>query len=173
MKRKISKLVLVGVLCITACRKADTEIVIQRAQIQQALEAKFPYEKSALTARFRLESPEVYFKDGKAGMKMQCVVSFLGKSINGSVDFDGKIVYKPESKAFFLSDFRLVEMKAASLGLAGIEPLKQAIEATARDQLDNQPIYVFDEDNWKQNLDQAFLKKIEIRGDNVVATFSF
>lgn len=172
MTRKTIGIVSVILLLAMACGPAEKEVLIPRAEVQRMVEAKFPLEKTVLAARFRLESPKVYFKQGKIGMTLVCVGSLLGKEAKGQAELEGKIVYKKETHAFHLSEFRLSNVTFKDFSFMGTDALNKMVDSMVQSHLDNHPVYVLNSDNWKQEMAKAFLKKVEIRGDDLVATFS-
>ncbi|MBN2310460.1 MAG: DUF1439 domain-containing protein [Candidatus Hydrogenedentes bacterium] len=167
MKRiGVSLLIVVPVLA--GCGSVQKEIAIPKSTIQEMVDAKFPYDKNVVVARFTLRSPEIYLAEPNIGMKLAYSANFLSKKISGTVDFNGQIVYKAEEGAFYLSDFDIVEIAVEQANFSDQAQLKDAIHEVVNNYLDGFPVYRLNPDDFKQNLSKLLLKDVRVHGDDVI-----
>jgi len=156
------------ILTVSGCGKFEKEILISKKQIQEKLDARFPYDKNAVVARFTLDSARVYFKEDKIGFKLTFYGNFLSKEIRGQVDFNGKIIYKKENGAFYLNDFEIAEISVNESNFSQKSNLEAVILKIIQNYLDDYPICTLKQDDFKQSVATLVLKSVSVRDDNLV-----
>jgi uncharacterized protein DUF1439 len=155
-------------LLLAGCGSVEKSITIPRTTIQEMVDQKFPYDKNAVVARFTLTSPEIYLSDPNIGMKLKYSANLFNKEIAGMVDFNGKITYRPEEAAFYMTDFDIVEITVDQANFSHQDKLKAGILKVVNNYLDGYPVYRLNQDDYKQNLGKVLLKSVRVKGDNVL-----
>jgi hypothetical protein len=149
------------------------EIVIPRAKIQESVSKKFPYDKDVGIARFTMEAPEVYFKGKNIGLKAVYCTHLLEKETRGSVDVNGKIIYKPETGAFYLHDFVISDITVNEEDLLEKVKVQKIIDKIISNYLDGFRIYRLNPHDHKQNLVRLYVKDIFVRNDDLVVVLGY
>lgn len=155
-------------IIFTACGTFEKEIEIPRDEIQEMVDAKFPYDKNVILARLTLESPNIYFVEKNVGMKLNYSGKFIEKEINGTINFNGQIYYKPEKGAFYLNEFNIVEIIVDDANFSQKENLQKTVTQIIDNYLDDYPVYTLKPENFKQKLAKLFLKDVFVRNENLV-----
>jgi hypothetical protein len=155
-----------------ACGEGPNQVLIPRTKIQEMVNRKFPYDKNAIMARVTLRSPVIYFAGNSIGMKLEYYGSFLTTEIQGTVNFTGQLSYNPDSGAFYLNDFKIVDIQANDKNFAGVEGLKTLVGNFVNSYLTGYPVYRLDPDDFKQNMAKRFLKDVSVKGENLAVTLS-
>lgn len=163
---QIIKLLLVVSMTIsTYCGKFQKEIFIPRTLIQETIEKKFPYDKSAIIARFTLSEPVSYFIDTCIGIKLKYQGSFLEKEINGNINLKGSIKY--EKGKFYLENFEIVKLTMDEKEFDSKGKLKKIIFNMIDSYFDCYPVYTLKQSDFKQNAAKLLLKDINVIGDSL------
>jgi len=165
--KKVIMIAVCMLLAFSGCAFRE-EIVIPRAKIQESISSKFPYDKDAVIIRLTVETPEVYFEGKSIGVKLFYHGNFLTKKIKGYADINGKIVYKPETGAFYLHDLTIADITINENNLSDIVNLQQIIDKIISRWMDGFCIYRLDPDDYKQNLARLLVKDIFVRNDDLV-----
>lgn len=168
MKSKII-LVLIAVL-LASCSKSEYKINISEQQVNKLVSEKFPYDKNIIVARLTLENPYVDFKDDRVDIKIEYKGNLLEKSISGSVNVDGDIIYNKEQGKFFLSNFEIKEIKMNSENIKDKKKVISSINKILINYFDKIPVYTLDSDDFKESLVKLFLKDIHSEEDNFIVT---
>ena len=161
---------LIALSTLASCKQFQKEILISKAQIQNAVNDKLPYEKNAIVARLSLNDATVYFKDENIGIKLGYQGDYLSKSVKGVVDFNGKIHYGKENAAFYLHDFEIVSVSANEANLLQQKKLETIILTIAKNYLSGYPVYQLDQEDFKQNLAKLVLQKVSVKNENLAIT---
>ncbi|HOD52601.1 MAG TPA: DUF1439 domain-containing protein [Candidatus Hydrogenedentes bacterium] len=160
--------VAVALTMLAGCNAMHREITIPRARLQEMVDKKFPYDKNAVVARFKLDSPEVYFAGSNIGMKLNYYASLFDKELQGNADFNGRLAYKPEEGAFYLTDFDIVDITINQANFSHEDQLKTAILKVVNNYLDGYPVYRLDEAGFKQKLGKLLLKEVRVEGESLI-----
>ncbi|MCP4599521.1 MAG: DUF1439 domain-containing protein [Proteobacteria bacterium] len=169
---KIKVLILLSALVFIGCGTVKEEVSVSKSQIQEIVAKKFPYEKNAIIAKFKLHSPQVYFKDKNIGMKLEYVGSLLNKEIKGHIDFIGRITYRSKSAAFYLDNLQLVDITVDNSSFSNKEKLKSIVSNILNNYMNDYPVYSLNPNDFKQNAAKLLLKDISVKGDSLVLTLS-
>lgn len=170
--KKIVLLLLVLTLSFIGCGKFEKWIHISRDQIQRAINKKFPYDKNLIIANFKLDSPDIYFKETNVGMKLNYYGNFLNKEIEGLVDFNGELVYKQDKGAFYLRNFEIVDIVVNEANFSSKEKLKKTILNLVNNYLEDFPVYRLKPQDFKQNIAKLLLKNIVVQDDGIAILLS-
>lgn len=161
--KKVLYLLLLLISLISGCGKFEKWINIPKDQIQQAINKKFPYDKNLVIARFKLDSPEIYFKETKIGLKLKYYGNFLNKELEGLVDFNGELIYNQEKGAFYLRNFEIIEISVNESNFSSKDKLKKTILNLLNNYLDDYPVYKLKQSDFKQSIAKLFLKNIVVQ----------
>jgi len=142
------------------------EIVISREEIQEMVNAKFPYDKNALVARLTLHDPQIYFVENNIGMRLEFKGNWLEKEIKGYVAFDGKIAYR--RGAFYLEEFNVTEFAETNVN-SDTERLRGILANVVNNYISKHPVYKLNPRDFKQNLAKILLRDVFVRGSDLVA----
>lgn len=168
--RQINNIVLI-VLCIVftlsgcALRK---EFVIPRAKLQESVAKKFPYAKDIGIARLTVEAPEVYFKGQNIGLKALYECNLLSADVRGTVDVNGRIIYRPETGAFYVRDLVVSDFSVNKNNILENLNLQNIINKMMGNYLDGFPLYQLNPNDYKENMARSLVRDIVIRDDDLV-----
>ena len=150
------------------CDKFQKDIFIPRTTIQEAIEKKFPYDKSVVVARTTLTEPEIYFQDTSLGIKLNFNANFLEKEINGKLDLNGNIKY--EKGKFYLRDLNIVNFSLDEKEFSSKGKLLKIIKNMLKNYIDVYPVYTLKQSDYKQNIAKMLLKNLTVKGDSLCVT---
>ncbi len=171
-KEKIMKKLFVSLLILllffTGCLNFEKEIIIPKSKIQSMIDKKFPYELNVVIATAELNSPKIYFQGSNIGMKLNYSGTFLDNKVNGVIDFNGEILYRPEQGAFFLNNFNIVDISINDSNFKGIDKFKSILVGVVNNYLKNYPVYKLKPKNFKQKLAKLFLKEVKTQGGQLL-----
>ena len=166
MKRVI--IIVVSMLFVFSSCAFQKETIIPRAKIQELVSKKFPYDRNVLIARITVQAPEVYFKGKRIGLRLSYYGNFLGEEIKGSADFNGNIIYKSQTGAFYLSDFIISDIAFNEHDFSEKAKLQNLIDNIISNYLNQFPVYHLNPDDFKQNLARLLIKDVFVRNDDVI-----
>ena len=166
----MKKVIIIAVCMLFAFSSCafQKEIIIPRAKIQELVSKKFPYDRNVIIARLTVQAPEVYFKGKRIGLKLSYNGNFLEEDIKGSVDFNGNIIYKPQTGAFYLSDFIISDITVNEYNFSEKAKIQKLIDDIISNYLNDFPVYRPNPDDFKQNLARLLVKDVFIRNDDVI-----
>ncbi len=173
MKMKTTVLLLlILVVGLGGCGKFEKEILIPKSKIQSMVAKKFPYKKNAIIAKMNLSSPQVYFRETNIGLKLDYYGNFLEKEINGLIDFNGQIFYKPEKGAFYIKNFKIVDIVINEANFSDKKKLKSAVLKIVSNYLEDYPVYRLNPTDFKQSIAKLLLKSVSVKDDNLSVLLS-
>ena len=167
MKKGLLLFVIAG-LFVTGCGKFQKTIVIPRETLQNLMNKKFPIDGNLLIARLTLDTPNVYFKDQRIGLKMNYSGNFLAEEIKGYMDINGQIMYKQGKGAFFLTDLNIEKFEVNGRNFSNEEKIKTVVQNIANNCLAEYPVYQLNQKNFRQKIAKVFLKELTIKGETLV-----
>ena len=171
MKKLLIPLILL-LMVFTGCKGVEKEISIPESTIQKMIEKRFPIEKHSFATNIRLFSPKVFFQDNNIGLSLQYSASLLKDEIGGNMSFKCKPVYKPESAAFYLSDFVMTEITVNNETRLEKDKLMGLISSIMNNIFKDHPLYKLNPDDYKQSLAKMVLKNVTVRGNDLVLLLS-
>jgi hypothetical protein len=169
--KKSTCLLLLFSLCalhISGCAVFKRDIIIPRSKIQASLDSHFPFDAKVVVASIRLDTPVVYFKEKNIGIKLRYSGGFLDKKLEGTTDFNGRITYRAEKGAFFLTDFEIVEATVNNAEFPANNKLQNILKDIIISCLAEYPFYTLKQKDFKQKLTKLLLKDAYVRGENLV-----
>lgn len=166
--KKLFVSLLILLLFFTGCLNFEKEIIIPKSKIQSMIDKKFPYELNVVIATAELNSPKIYFQGSNIGMKLNYSGTFLDNKVNGVIDFNGEILYRPEQGAFFLNNFNIVDISINDSNFKGIDKFKSILVGVVNNYLKNYPVYKLKPKNFKQKLAKLFLKEVKTQGGQLL-----
>jgi hypothetical protein len=153
---------------VSGCGNFHKTITIPRATIQELINKKFPIDRNLIIARLTLETPSVYFKQQNIGVKMNYIGNFLTEEIKGSFDVNGRIAYKQDKGAFYLTDINIEEFEVNGLDLANGDKIKNVMQNIANNCLEKYPVYKLNQDKFKQKIAKIFLEELTVKGETLI-----
>jgi hypothetical protein len=161
-----------------ACNLSREGIVVRMEpeEIQKRLEAGFPIEKTYLMVlKLTLKDPEIIpaGEPDRIGLRLKAAinVSVGGEPIAGTAAVSSGMRYDRDRRAFFLEDPRLEEMDIPALPGEYRREVRAAAEIAVIRLLTDYEVYALDQSDRAQAMAGMMLKKVEIRGGGVEATF--
>jgi hypothetical protein len=167
LKKNLFLLLVIAAMFVTGCDHFHKTIVIPRAKLQGLLNKNFPIDKNIIIARLTLDTPSIYFKDQNVGIKMNYKGNFLADEIKGYVDINGRITYKQEKSAFYLTDINIEEFEVNGLNFSNAEEIKRVVQNISNNFLEGYPIYHLNQKNYRQKIAKIFLKKLTIKEETL------
>jgi len=175
MRIKMKRIVLIFLVLIVGlcgCRKFEKEVLISKATIQDMVAKKFPYKKDVIIAKINLNSPQVYFREKSIGLKLEYYGNFLEKGIKGHIDFNGQIFYKPEKGAFFIKDFKIVDLFVNKADFSGREIFKAVVLKIVSIYLEDYPVYKLNPSDFKQSITKLLVKSVSVKNESLSVLLS-
>jgi hypothetical protein len=167
MKKNLFLLLVIAAIFVTGCGDFHKTIVIPRAKLQSLINKNFPIDKNIIIARLTIDTPSVYFKDQNVGIKMNYKGNFFADEIKGYMDVNGRITYKQERAAFYLTDINIEEFEVNGLNFSNTEKIKHVLQNIANNFLEGYPIYNLNQKNFRQKVAKIFLKKLTIKEETL------
>ncbi len=168
MKKSLLLISVIAALFVTGCGNFHKTIIIPRATLQGLVDKKFPIDKNLIIARFTIDTPVIYFKNQNVGIKMNYRGNFLADEIKGYVDVNGRITYKQDKGAFYLTDIIIEEFEVNGLNLSNEKKIKNVIQNIANHCLEGFPLYKLNQKKFRQKIAKIFLKNLTIKGEELV-----
>lgn len=162
--RKISMLVSFALL-FGGCGVFKKEIVIPKTTIQDAMDKKFPVEKTTLLAKVKLTDPTFYFVDSSLGIILKFWADALGKEMIGMVDVNTQVRY--DNGSFYLSKLEIPKIYIDEKEVDQDGKVAKIILSILRNYIEKYPVYKLKQTDFKQNLAKLLLKDITVDGDSL------
>jgi len=150
-------------------------VKLSESDIQSKLEAKLPLTKTYLfIIQVTLKNPRVHLENGssRVGAGLDVVLNInlnkSSKSLGGTLDVSGEVVYLAEKGQFFLTN-PIIE----SLTIQGIPPkytdkTNKALTKTLAEYYKKHPLYTLRVTDTKQVLAKMVLKNVNIENQELV-----
>ena len=183
------KRVLIPVICIVAIsllaavlyiRFSASDVVITQAQIDDALKTHFPVSNTYyLLFRVTYSNPKVRLQPDSDRVEVQLdadlgiKLSAQPKSFGGTAVVTSGIAYHRETHQFFLSEPKITRMTLQGIPQEYLDKLTQLASNTAREYLQQYPIYTLEARDLRSSTTRLLLNKVEVRGNEVHATLGF
>ena len=160
-------------MCSSACGKPKLlTVVIERAEVQERVEAKFPAQMEKYLVHVVLDDPQVLLANGsdRLGLVVRARIKapFL-KEQTGRVGATGKLLYVPEQKAFYLAEPAIERVEVPGLSPEQLAKARGPIEAVARATLDHFPVYELSSRNLKELTARHVLHSVRVRNGQLHA----
>jgi hypothetical protein len=162
--------VILPALLQIACA-SQQEITVQRRDIQAGLAAKFPMEKDAVVVKAKLNSPEVYFRNGDLGVKLHYSGRYMHRLAEGEIEFRGPLTYRPDRGAFFMEKVEVVDFTVNRRSEANRDTLQAIIEHFVTEIAAETPIYKLNQREFESDLSDLLVKRLHTWGGGMIVTF--
>jgi hypothetical protein len=94
--------------------------------------------------------------------------NFLADEIKGCLDVNGRIAYRQEKAAFYLTDINIEELEVNGLNLSDVKNIKNVMQNIANNCLEKYPVYQLNQKEFGQKMAKIFLKKLTIKEETLV-----
>lgn len=163
-----------GVFLYLHARRYD--VVITQAQIDDALKAQFPVTKTYLLLfRITYSNPKVRLVPDSNRIEVtldtDLGIKFGGqpKGFGGSAVVNTGVAYQREKHEFLLSEREIVKLTVQSIPQEYVDGVTQFASNTAREYLQQYPIYTLESGDMKSSATRLLLKKVEVKSGRVHA----
>ncbi len=158
------------VVCIalTACTDSSRSVIVSvdRAELQERVDVRFPIANSTLLTNVVLQDPRVMLTDGSdrlgIGLSIGASLPLLG-TVNGTLVVSGELAYDSQSKGFFLYRPRLDTLNIDGIGPTVTATARQGIESAAHLALAELPIYTLRARTLQEVAAGHVLKSVRVR----------
>jgi predicted RecB family nuclease len=103
-------------------------------------------------------------------VKLHHSATFLKQNVEGDVDLNGALSYKPEEGAFYLKDVEIVDLTGNDHSLSSHPQLRSTLQKVIIRVLDSMPVYHLRQDDFKQQLAKLFLKNVRVKDETLILT---
>lgn len=173
MKKIICVLVMMVLMSVVGCGKIEKTITISKEKIQEAVNVKFPIDKNMILARVTMANPKVYFANENIGFICEYAGQALSKSVNITVDVQGKLVYNKDKGEFYLQNFEVIAYNVnSSANFEMNSEIRDGIVNILNNYMDKYPVYTLSKKDMKQRAAKRILKDIRVDGDNLLVMLS-
>lgn len=151
------------------------EVRMSADELTQRMARRFPMEKSvAGLLDITLANPRVDLseKDNRITTSFQLAAKMplAGKSITGNLKISGRPEYVPESRALFLRDPQVEQLRLDNMTDALSAALAKTISSVAREALADRALHTFQPEDFTKYGIQYVPERILVRGDHLVLT---
>lgn len=164
------------VLCSLSVNSFEHTLQFSEAQLQQKLQALTPIERQTLLANIVLTDAKLQLLTGSNELEITAFidVTALG-NIHGSgqVRVQGSVSYQATEGAFYLHNARLTKLHIDQLSAKTVEKLQPVVQDLITKSLQSQPIYRLKDNDLRQSLLKASLKRIEVKQKTLYVTLGF
>jgi hypothetical protein len=151
------------------------EVRMSAEELTQKMARRFPLEKSVGgLLEITLANPRVDLSetDNRITTNFHAVVKLplTSKSLSGSLRVSGRPEYVPESRALFLRDARVDQIRMENMPDGLSAALAKAASTVAREVLEDKPLHTFRAEDFTKYGVQYVPERIVVRGDQLVLT---
>lgn len=144
------------------------ELSLTEGELQEALEKRFPVEKTHLKLfTFRYSNPVVKLEEGTdrihAGVDAEASFSSGGEPLSGTARISGTLRYDPATGEFRLADSRVEQLDIAGFPERHRALLKAVATFLLKERLDDHPVYRLEATDFKHAVARVILKSVEVK----------
>ena len=182
-RRRVLRLALVGGLALVVGGLAllawawgrEVEVRIPEARIQEALEDRFPLERTYLgLATVRYSDPHVHLAEGseriQASIAAEATVPLTTKKPHGAAEVSGLIEYVPADGTFVVHGAQVEHLAIAGLPERSLNLLDGVMTKELVRLLDRHPVYKLKPGDVKQAVARLVLKRVRVHDRELVVT---
>ncbi|MGK0444653.1 MAG: hypothetical protein ACJA1U_001589 [Bermanella sp.] len=177
MKRIFKKMACLSIMLTALCAHGfEQTLTFTEAQLQEKLQAMTPIERQTLFANVVLTDAKLRLLDAQNQLSVTAfldVTALGGLRGSGHVTVQGSVMYQPSEGAFYLHNAQLVELHVEQLSKETINQLKPVLQDVIAQSLQSQPIYRLKDNDMRQALVKASLKKVEVKDQALLVTLGF
>ncbi len=153
----------------------DLEVVLTEAEIQAAIEKKFPLVKKHLEMiEVRYFDPAVILEEGsdriRVSMNAETRMGLPKLDLRGTAVASARVAYDKSSGAFFLEAATIERIDIERLPEKWAKIVTEIGTLGVRQYLNRHPVYKLDQNRQKQNLVKYFLKDVKVRDRKLILT---
>lgn len=160
------------------------EMKISEAQIQQKINAKLPFSKPYYVVfKGTLDDAEVELLQDKVRLRFNARMEAVNPKLllnrialrpmvsilSGSVDVVAIPEYRPETGQVFMSQVQVIGMDIK--GARSDSKFEHSAQKLVTDYLATHPVYTLRENDFKKTIAKYMLKKVEVKGHELVLMF--
>lgn len=161
------------VALLSACGKPrHVTIVLERADIEERLNARFPVVRERFLSTVTLDDPRLVLRDtsDRIGIDIRVRTSIPRlPEYMGRAAVTGTLSYRAEETAFYLADPIIERIEVAGLKSEHVEKVRAPIESVARSVLELFPVYEVKGRNLKEITARHVLRSVTVRDGRVYA----
>jgi len=149
------------------------EVRMSSDELTQKMARRFPLEKSvAGLLDITLSNPRVDLSeiDNRITTNFHAIVRLplTNKTLNGTLKVSGRPEYVPETRALFLRDARVDQLRMDNMPDGLSAALAKAASTVAREVLGDKPLHTFQAEDFTKYGVQYVPERIVVRGDQLV-----
>jgi hypothetical protein len=150
-------------------------IVIPQEKIQQALNEKFPINKTHLLIfTVQYANPRVILEEGSdrltAGVDAKALFKMNDVSFSGTAVISGLLEYSRETGEFMLKQATVEKLDIEGIPERYAKKVNDVSTLAVKEYLDRKPVYRLKQSDVKQSLAKLALKKVTVRDQALVVT---
>lgn len=178
MKTKIIKIKCMLCLLFVSLSSYSFEQVLtfSEAELQQRLQAITPIERQTMLAKVVLTDGKLHLLDKENEISVTAFldVTALG-SVHGSgvVTVQGSLSYNANEGAFYLHNAKITQLKVDQLSQDAVTQIKPLVQDLVTQSLQSRPIYQLKDNDMRQALLKASLKRIEVKQQTLRVILGF
>ena len=145
------------------------EIVIEKSQIQDAVNSKLPFEKTYfLIFQAAIDSAQVILEDGSdrigidSAVKLNVVLNDSNEKLGCGLIGSGKIRYEKQDSSFYLDDLNIDNLSIQGMPEKYHKKVSAIAALLLKDHFARKPIYKLNQGSLKIQLARAVLKDVKI-----------
>ncbi|GEM_PF-4882181 len=152
-------------------------IHVPRSRIQEALDTRFPVEKTyLLVVTFRFLHPRLQLDDGTDRLRFSIDVearfSPLGVSHAGSAQVSGVVRYDRDHGDFYLANAHLEQFSIAGVAPDRLARVQEGADLALGAYLERMPIHHLDQADVRERLAHLLLTQVRVHGDGIDLTLA-
>ncbi len=176
MTRFLRRSAWIAFACLTAgCTALASTLTLRldRSQLQQAVEAKFPVSREALLTTVTLRDPQIILRDDdhRIGIDLEAEVRApIGRPYRGRLAAVGEVIYDPPTHSFFFRSPEIQRLNFPGLPRKARPLVASAIEAAAGPLIESTPLHHLPESDPGERATRYFLQEVTVRDGAVHLT---
>lgn len=169
--------VLFLLLCFSLNSHAfEQTFTFTQTQLQQRIQEITPIERKTMFANVVLTDGQLRLLDVENQIEVTAFldVTALGSLHgSGSVTVQGSLSYEPSEGAFYLNNANVTQLKVDQLSPDAVSQLTPLVQDLVTQGLQSRPIYQLKDDDMRQSLLKASLKRIEVKRKTLFVVLGF
>lgn len=149
-------------------------VEISKQIIEEQISLHMPLEKHIPLVSLRLYEPKVnlFAESNEVSLFVNVdVVMLKGFKGTGRGELIGTIDYRPDEGAFYLINPRVVNLNIDRVPPVIVPKITQAATLLLTKSLETYPVYRLNEEDTRQKMAKASLKKVEVADEKLLLTF--
>ena len=168
--RLLKKWALYGLVTLGNKALSVYAIELTAADLQQAIERRFPLRKEKYFVELILSDPVIQLQEDtqRVGIAFRALARLPGNiAIEWQGLVDGVLDYRRESGTFYFLDLKLQETDSQGVPVKA-KPIQPLVEKVLQRLLTDTPIYQLDDNDVKQAVARLLVKSISVKQDRLV-----